>query len=285
MRGLVNILQPLAEVFRRSKVEFVLDMPQEGAGIMGVVLVTGATAGFGHAIATRLVREGHRVIATGRRQERLDALAKELGDALLPFQLDMTESAAIEALPRALPEGWREIDVLINNAGLALGLGKAQEVKIKDWQTMIATNISGVAELTHALLPGMVARNRGYIMTLGSTAGVYPYFGGNVYCGTKAFVKQFMQSLRCDLLGTKIRATVIAPGLCGGSEFSNVRFGDDAKAADVYKDTVPLTPDDIAETVSWLVNLPLHVNVNYIEMMPLCQASAGLAVDRTLGDI
>ncbi|GAN52716.1 SDR family NAD(P)-dependent oxidoreductase [Tanticharoenia sakaeratensis] len=252
---------------------------------MATVLVTGATAGFGKAITARLVREGHKVIATGRRRERLEVLAAELGDAVLPYQLDVTDSAANAALPSSLPEGFREIDVLINNAGLALGVGKAIDSKVADWQTMIATNVRGMAEITHAILPGMIERNTGYIMALGSTAGTYPYLGGNVYCGTKAFVDQFMQSLRCDLLGTKIRATVIAPGLCGGSEFSNVRLRDDGKAADVYKDTTPLTPEDIAETVSWLMGLPLHMNVNHIEMMPLCQASGGLSVDRTLGNV
>ena len=144
------------------------------------VLVTGATAGFGHAIATRLVRDGHRVIATGRRAERLETLHKELGDALLPFPLDMTDKEALRALPESLPEGWQIVDVLVNNAGLALGMEPAQEAKVENWETMIATNISGLIEITHALLPGMVERNSGYVLTLGSTAGAYPYAGGNV---------------------------------------------------------------------------------------------------------
>ncbi|AQS89573.1 oxidoreductase [Neoasaia chiangmaiensis NBRC 101099] len=251
---------------------------------MSTVLVTGATAGFGHAIATRLAKEGHRVIAIGRRMERLNALRDALGkDRLLPLELDMMDLGAITALPTSLPAAWRDVDVLINNAGLALGMGKAQDASLDDWTTMIATNVTGVAALTHALLPGMVERNRGYIISLGSTAGTYPYTGGNVYGATKAFVKQFMQNLRTDLLGTKIRVTNIEPGLCGGSEFSNVRLRDDQKAADVYKDTTPLNSDDIAETVSWLLSQPAHVNINRIEMMPVCQASAGLAVDRTVG--
>ncbi|GFE96305.1 MULTISPECIES: SDR family NAD(P)-dependent oxidoreductase [unclassified Gluconobacter] len=247
------------------------------------VLVTGATAGFGHAIATRLVQDGHRVIATGRRAERLEALKAELGENLLPFPLDMTDRDALRALPGSLPENWRTVDVLVNNAGLALGMEPAQEAKIDNWETMIATNVSGLVEMTHALLPGMVERNSGYVIMLGSTAGLYPYTGGNVYGATKAFVRQFSQNLRTDLLGKRIRVTDIEPGLCGGSEFSSVRLKDDGKAAAVYKDTTPLTPHDIAETVSWLVGLPWHMNVNTMEIMPVCQASGGLAVNRHVG--
>ncbi|MBS1098270.1 SDR family NAD(P)-dependent oxidoreductase [Gluconobacter sphaericus] len=247
------------------------------------VLVTGATAGFGHAIATRLVREGHRVIATGRRKDRLEALKDELGESVLPFTLDMTDRDALRSLPAALPEEWQDVDVLVNNAGLALGMEPAQDAVANHWETMIATNVSGVVELTRALLPGMVERNTGYIIALGSTAGTYPYTGGNVYGATKAFVHQFTQNLRTDLLGTRVRVTNIEPGLCGGSEFSNVRLADDSKAAAVYKDTTPLTPADIAETVSWLIGLPWHMNVNYLEIMPVCQASGGLAVNRHVG--
>ncbi|GBR07726.1 SDR family NAD(P)-dependent oxidoreductase [Acetobacter oeni] len=247
------------------------------------VLVTGATAGFGRAIAERLVREGFRVIGTGRRQERLDGLKDTLGKAFLPFRLDMDDTAALRALPGSLPEGWQSVDVLVNNAGLALGLDPAQKAAIDDWEQMIRTNVSGFVEITRALLPGMTERNRGHIVSLGSTAGTYPYPGANVYGATKAFVSQFMRNLRSDLLGTRIRATNIEPGLCGGSEFSNVRLRDDTKAADVYKDTKPLLPEDIAETVAWVLKLPVHVNINRIEMMPVCQASAGLAVKRGVG--
>ncbi|MBV1833695.1 SDR family NAD(P)-dependent oxidoreductase [Novacetimonas pomaceti] len=249
-----------------------------------IALVTGATSGFGKAIATRLVRDGYHVIATGRRQERLDALAAQLGKALLPFRLDMTDKAAIQSLPDALPEEWRAIDILVNNAGLALGIAKAQEAEISDWERMIATNVTGMVELTRALLPGMVARDRGHIVSLGSTAGIYPYTGGNVYGATKAFVEQFMRNLRCDLLGQNVRVTNIAPGLCGGSEFSQVRLRDNARAAAVYEGTHPLMPDDIAETVSWIVGLPPHVNINQIEMMPTCQAAGGLAVAKGMKD-
>ncbi|MCX2561677.1 SDR family NAD(P)-dependent oxidoreductase [Acetobacter farinalis] len=246
------------------------------------VLVTGATAGFGHAIALRLVKDGYRVIATGRRQERLDALAQEAGPALLPFRLDVTDLAAVQALPGSLPEGWQEVDVLVNNAGLALGLDKAWEARLSDWERMIATNVTGLVEITRMLLPGMVARNKGHVVSLGSTAGTYPYPGANVYGATKAFVDQFMQNLRSDLLGKQVRATTIAPGLCGGSEFSAVRLGDKAQADAVYKGTKPLLPEDIAETVAWVLAQPAHVNINHVEMMPICQASAGLAVDRTM---
>lgn len=251
---------------------------------MATVLVTGATAGFGRAITRRLVREGHRIIATGRRQERLEALRDELGaTVLLPFRLDMSDLSAIHALPGSLPEGWREVDVLVNNAGLALGIAPAQDAAWSDWETMIATNVTGLAAITRALLPGMVARNSGYILSLGSIAGTYPYKGGNVYGATKAFVEQFMLNLRADLLGTRIRVTNIEPGLCGGSEFSEVRLRDDSRAAAVYQGTTPLTPEDIAETVSWLIGLPAHVNINRMEMMPVCQAPSGPAVDRHLG--
>ncbi|MGY6768592.1 SDR family NAD(P)-dependent oxidoreductase [Komagataeibacter sp. NFXK3] len=249
-----------------------------------IALVTGATAGFGRAIATRLVRDGYRVIATGRRRERLDALAAELGPDLLAFELDMTDAAAIAALPGSLPEGWRDVDVLVNNAGLALGMEKAQEADLANWQTMISTNVTGMVELTRVLLPGMVARDRGHVVTLGSTAGIYPYTGGNVYGATKAFVRQFTRNLRCDLLGHNVRVTNIEPGLCGGSEFSTVRLRDPAKAAAVYEGTHPLLPEDIAETLSWIIALPRHVNINEVEMMPTCQAAGGLAVARGMKD-
>lgn len=244
------------------------------------VLVTGATAGFGEAIAKRLVSEGFRVIGTGRRQARLDELHSSLGDAFLPLALDMDDIRALRALPGSLPEDWQQVDALVNNAGLALGLDPAQTASADDWEQMIRTNISGLVEITRALLPGMADRNHGHIISLGSTAGSYAYPGANVYGATKAFVSQFMDNLRSDLLGTALRATCIEPGLCGGSEFSTVRLRDPAKAAEVYRDTHPLLPEDIAGTVSWVLKLPAHVNINHIEMMPVCQASAGLAVRR-----
>jgi 3-hydroxy acid dehydrogenase/malonic semialdehyde reductase len=245
------------------------------------ILITGATAGFGAAFARRFVKDGHRVIATGRRAERLEGLAKELGAALLAVPLDVTDAAAVAGFFDALPAAWREIDVLVNNAGLALGLGPAWEADLADWDRMVATNISGLIHVTRAVLPGMVARNRGTILNLGSVAGTYPYPGGHVYGATKAFVEQFALNLRADLLGKNIRVTSIEPGLVGGSEFSQVRFaGDQQKAANVYAGTTPLLPEDIAETASWIVSLPAHMNINRIEMMPTCQASAAFAVKR-----
>jgi 3-hydroxy acid dehydrogenase/malonic semialdehyde reductase len=244
-------------------------------------LVTGATAGFGEAIARRLVHEGYRVIATGRRVERLEALRKDLGEVLLPFTLDVTDAEAAAALPLSLPEGWREIYLLVNNAGLALGLDPAHKADLADWDKMIATNVTGLIHVTRAILPGMVERNRGLIVNLGSTAGDYPYPGGHVYGATKAFVLQFSLNLRADLVGTNVRVSNVEPGMVGGTEFSAVRFhGDDGKAAKVYEGTTPLTAEDIAETVAWIAKLPPHMNVNRIELMPTCQAPGPLAVKR-----
>ena len=252
------------------------------AGKAGVALITGATAGFGAAIARRLATDGWRVVATGRRQDRLDALAAELGDAVLPLALDVTDTARVAALPASLPEGWRDVDVLVNNAGLALGLAPAQESDAADWDRMVATNVTGLIHMTRALLPGMVARNRGHVVNLSSIAATYPYPGGHVYGATKAFVTQFTLNLKADLVGSNVRVTSIEPGLCGGTEFSAVRFGGDQARADaVYKGTTPLTAEDIAEAVGWVVRLPAHVNINRVEMMPTCQAPAPLAVKRT----
>jgi 3-hydroxy acid dehydrogenase/malonic semialdehyde reductase len=248
---------------------------------VGTALVTGATAGFGAAITRRLVRDGWRVVATGRRQERLAALAQELGAAVLPWPLDVTDTPAVDALPAALPAGWREIDALINNAGLALGMDPAHQADITQWDRMVATNVSGLLHATRALLPGMVTRDRGHVVNLASTAATYPYPGGHVYGATKAFVKQFSLNLRADLVGTNVRVTDIEPGLCGGTEFSEIRFGGDReRAAKLYENTDPITAEDIAEAVSWVLHLPRHVNINRIEMMPTCQASGPLAIKR-----
>jgi 3-hydroxy acid dehydrogenase/malonic semialdehyde reductase len=244
-------------------------------------LVTGATAGFGAAIARRLVADGHRVIATGRRLDRLEALQAELGDKLLPFVLDVTDAAAVDALPASLPTGWQAVDVLVNNAGLALGLDPSHKADLAHWDTMVATNVTGLMQVTHALLPGMVARNKGHVINISSTAGSYPYPGGHVYGASKAFVTQFTLNLKADLVGTSVRATSIEPGLVGGTEFSNIRFGDDAKAAAVYKGTQPLTAEDIAETVAWVAELPAHVNINRIEMMPTCQGPGPMVIKRS----
>jgi len=245
------------------------------------ILVTGATAGFGAAFSRRFVADGHRVIATGRRVDRLAGLAEELGENLLPAKLDVTDAAAVAGFLETLPETWREIDVLINNAGLALGLSPAWESDPADWDTMVATNITGLIHVTRAILPGMVARNSGTIINLGSTAGNYPYPGGHIYGGTKAFVKQFSLNLRADLVGKNIHVTNIEPGMCQGSEFSKVRFGgDEEKAAAVYAGTQSLTPEDIAEAAAWVISLPAHMNVNRMELMPTCQATGPFAVKR-----
>ena len=247
-----------------------------------LALVTGATAGFGAAIARRLVRDGHRVIGAGRRAERLEALRAELGEAFLPWPLDVTSAEAVAALPGSLPEEWREVDALVNNAGLALGLGPAQEASLDDWERMVETNVVGLMRVTRALLPGMVARDRGHVVNMGSTAATYPYPGGNVYGATKAFVAQFTLNLKADLIGTGVRATLIEPGLVGGTEFSEVRFGGDkARAAKFYENAQPLTAEDIAETVAWAIGLPPNVNITRIEAMPRSQAPGALAIKRT----
>lgn len=247
-----------------------------------IVFITGATAGFGAAITRRYLREGHRVIAVGRRAERLQALQAEFaGLPLHTAVLDVRDKAAIAAVIAALPEPFAAIDVLVNNAGLALGLEPAQRASLDDWERMVDTNITGLMTMTHALLPGMVARGRGHIVNLGSVAGHYPYPGGNVYGATKAFVRQFSLNLRADLVGSNVRVTDIAPGLCGGTEFSNVRFhGDDAKASGVYADTLSLSAEDIAESVYWSTSLPAHVNINFIELMPTTQASGPFTIVR-----
>ncbi|HEF4739119.1 SDR family NAD(P)-dependent oxidoreductase [Burkholderia multivorans] len=246
-----------------------------------IVFVTGASAGFGAAIARAFVKGGHRVVATARRKERLDALAAELGDALLPLELDVRDRAAVEAVPAALPAEFAALDVLVNNAGLALGVEPAHKASLDEWHTMIDTNCTGLVTVTHALLPGMIEHGRGHIFNIGSVAGSYPYAGGNVYGATKAFVRQFSLNLRADLLGTPLRVTDIEPGLCGGTEFSNVRYrGDNEKAANVYANVQPLMPEDIADTVYWIATRPAHVNVNAIELMPIAQAPGGPTVHR-----
>ncbi len=244
-------------------------------------LVTGATAGFGAAISRRLIADGFRVIGAGRRRERLDALAIELGVAFLPWRLDVTDGAALAALPGALPDGWREIEILVNNAGLALGTGPAQSATLADWEIMVETNVLGLMRLTHALLPAMVARGCGTIVNLGSVAANYPYPGGNVYGATKAFVQQFTLGLKADLAGTGVRVSDVQPGLVGGTEFSVIRnHGDIAKAATMYVDTTPMSAQDVAEAVAWIVGLPPHLNVNRIELMPTVQGPGPFVVKR-----
>lgn len=246
-----------------------------------IIFVTGATAGFGESITRKFISAGHKVIATGRRQERLDALKAELGDALYPLKLDVRDRQAIEQAVASLPAEWQTIDVLVNNAGLALGLEPAHKASVDDWENMIDTNNKGLVFMTRTLLPAMVERNIGHVINIGSTAGNWPYAGGNVYGASKAFVQQFSLGLRADLSGTGIRVTNIEPGLVGGTEFSAVRFkGNDDKVSKTYDNTTPLTAEDVSEAVFWVATLPAHVNINTLEMMPVSQSFAGLSVHR-----
>ena len=242
-------------------------------------LITGATAGFGRAAARRFIAAGWQVIATGRRAERLDALRAELGDALHPACFDVRDEAAMRAALDALPERFRGIDLLVNNAGLAQGTQPAQDALLSDWKTMIDTNVTALVTLTHALLPTLVAR-KGAIVNISSVAGVYPYPGGNTYGGTKAFVSQFSLGLRSDLHGTGVRVTSIEPGMAE-TEFTLVRTGGDRGASDtLYKGADPISGEDIAETLFWIATLPPHLNVNRIEVMPVRQSFAGFQVAR-----
>ena len=244
------------------------------------VLITGATAGFGTAIARRYAALGARLILSGRRADRLAELKAELGVPCHTLVLDVRDRDAVFAAIQSLPADFADIDVLVNNAGLALGLEGAHQTDIRDWDTMIDTNIKGLCYLTRCILPGMVDRNRGHIINMGSIAGTYPYPGGNVYGATKAFVKQFSRNLLTDLNHTKVRVTNIEPGL-SESEFSVVRFhGDKDKADAVYKGTEPLRPVDIAEIVHWVTSVPAHVNINTVEVMPVCQSCGPLAIHR-----
>lgn len=246
-----------------------------------IIFVTGATAGFGESITRRFIAEGHKVIASGRRTERLQALKAALGDNLYTVQLDVRNRASIDEALAALPAAWRDIDVLVNNAGLALGIEPAHKASLEDWEAMIDTNNKGLVYMTRAVLPSMVARNVGHIVNMGSIAGSWPYQGGNVYGATKAFVRQFSLNLRTDLHGTALRVTDIEPGLVGGTEFSNVRFkGDDSRAEAVYEGTTALTAEDITEAVYWVTTLPKHVNINTLEIMPVAQTTAGLKVHK-----
>jgi len=245
-----------------------------------IALITGATSGFGAATARRFAADGWKLILTGRREERLQELVDELGgpDRVLARPMDMRDRKAVEEGLGKLPAGFADVELLVNNAGLAKGLEPAWEYDVDDWEVMIDTNIKGLLYATHTVLPGMVERKRGHVVNLGSTAASWPYKGGNTYGGTKAFVQQFTRNLRADLTGRPIRATLIEPGLCE-TEFSVVRFdGDAEKAKSLYEGKNPIRPEDIAETIWWVVNMPAHVNINRIEMMPVSQSWAPLSV-------
>jgi len=241
------------------------------------ILITGATSGFGAACANRFAAAGWQLILVGRRKERLEEIKQTLGGSVsATISLDVRQRQAVHDTFRDLPA----VDVLVNNAGLALGLEPAWEVDLDDWDTMVDTNIKGVMYCTRAILPGMVQRNQGHIINIGSTAGSWPYPGGNVYGASKAFVQQFSRNLRADLLGTKVRVTYLAPGMAE-TEFSQVRFkGDEERAAQVYNATEPLRAEDIAEIIHFAATLPPHVNVNALEVMSINQSWGHLAVHR-----
>ena len=242
------------------------------------ILITGATSGFGRASARRFAQGGWRVIGTGRRAERLRELAEELGDAFLPLEIDMRDHEAVESLAKLSPP-WGEIDLLLNNAGGAPPTTPLPETDWKRLQEVIDTNVTGLVVLTRALLPKLIER-RGQIINLSSVAATYPYKGGAVYAGTKAFVRQFSLDLRCDLAGTGVRVTSIEPGMAE-TEFTVVRTGGDQAASDaLYANVDPLTAEDHAQLFWWLANLPPHININALELMPVNQSWAGFAVHR-----
>lgn len=245
---------------------------------MATVLITGATAGIGEAAARAFVDAGWHVIGTGRRADRLDALAEELGERFHAAVFDVRDEAARDAALDALPAEFRDVDLLINNAGLALGLEPAQNASLSNWKTMIDTNITALVSITHKLLPGLVAR-KGAIINISSVAANYPYPGGNVYAGTKAFVRQFSLDLRADLHGTGVRVTSIEPGMVE-TEFTLVRTGSQETSDKLYGGVDPMTADDIAETLLWVATLPAHLNINTLELMPVNQSWQGFAVHR-----
>lgn len=246
------------------------------------IVISGATSGFGRSCAERFAEEGWKLILIGRRAKRLEEMWKELSvkTDILTITLDVQDRGKVFETFESLPVDFSKIDVLVNNAGLAMGLAPAFKADINDWDTMIDTNIKGLVYCTRALLPGMVKRNAGQIINIGSISGNWPYPGGNVYGATKAFVQQFSRNLRADLHGTKIRVTNLEPGIAE-TEFSIVRFkGDEERADKVYKDIQALKAGDISDIVWWIANTPEHINVNQIEVMPTCQTWGPLKIHR-----
>lgn len=251
--------------------------------MINVVFITGATSGFGRATARRFAEAGWALVLTGRRMERLEALKDELS-AQVPVHtatLDVRDAEAVKQVVTELPDGFREVKALINNAGLALAPEPAQKVALEDWHTMIDTNVTGLVNVTHALLPRLIETGKGAsIISVGSIAGHWPYPGGHVYGATKAFVEQFSYNLRCDLLGTGVRVTDIAPGMAE-TEFTLVRTKGNQEASDkLYRGTTPLTAEDIAEQIFYVATLPDHININRLEVMPTRQAWSAFAIDR-----
>jgi len=255
---------------------------EKGFPMDKTVLITGASSGFGLSCAKLFAEKGAKLILTARRLERLQSIQKELEKKteVHIFRIDVRDRINVDKAVEKLPESFRDIDILINNAGLALGFSPAYEADLDDWDQMVDTNIKGLCYFTRAILPSMVKRKKGHIVNIGSVAGSWPYPGGNTYGATKAFVKQFSRNLRADLRGTNIRVTNIEPGLAE-TEFSLVRFYGAKDVADsVYKGASPLTPEDIAESVFWATSQPEHVNINRIELMPTCQTFDHLTIDR-----
>jgi serine 3-dehydrogenase len=245
---------------------------------MKTILITGATAGFGEAAARKFVAGGWKAIGTGRRGERLKKLQEELGDAFLPLEVDMRDREAVESLAK-LSAPWGDVDLLLNNAGLAPPTDPLPETDWERIDTVIETNITGLVALTRALLPKLVER-KGQIINLSSVAATYPYKGGAVYAGTKAFVRQFSLDLRCDLAGTGVRVTSVEPGMAE-TEFTIVRTDGDKEASDkLYAGMNPMRADDLADLFWWLANLPPHLNINTVELMPVSQSFAGFTVAR-----
>lgn len=248
-------------------------------------LITGASVGIGFATAHRLSEAGYQLVLVARRRQKLQALAESLSTNCHIIACDVNNHDQLATELSDLPSSFSKIDLLINNAGLALGLATADKTDWDDWQTMIQTNCLSLAFVTRQILPGMVERNRGHIINIGSIAGNYAYRGGNVYGASKAFVDQFTMNLRADLLGKKVRVTNLVPGLIAETEFSHVRFHGDTEAVEaVYADCDALLADDIANSIAWIASLPEHVNINKLEVMPTCQAPAGLAIDKTMID-
>lgn len=235
--------------------------------------VSGATSGIGEAVARRFLEAGWQVVATGRRADRLRGLSEAFGARCLPVQLDVGDAGAVAAAVAALPEGFRDVDVLVNSAGVALGDAPAQEASLDDWHRTIRTNVDGVVNLTHAFLAGMVKRNRGDIINIGSISGTHPYPKGHIYGATKAFVRQFTVNLRTDLVGTRVRATCIEPGTVE-TEFAYVRMQDEARARQFYAQTDLLRADDVADIVLFVAGLPRHVNITTLEVMSMNQGAA-----------
>lgn len=246
------------------------------------VLITGASSGFGEACAKKYAENNYNVILASRNIQKLTEIKLQLPSNVFTHALDVREQPSIDYFFEHIPTEFQDIDILVNNAGLALGLEPAHEANLEDWETMIDTNIKGLVRMTRKFLPGMVKRNSGHIVNIGSIAGTWPYPGGNTYGSSKAFVQQFSRSLRADLLGRSIRVTNIDPGLAE-TNFSVTRMkGDQERAENVYQNTQPLVAEDIADIVFWTTSVPKHVNINALEVMPTCQAWGPLNIDREM---